>query len=380
MRKRAICLAAAVLLLLAPCGCWSYRGLNEMTIVTGAGIDYEAKDKTYRLSCEIIDPSKTGQESGVRTKLVESQGKSIMDAARSAKKRLTNRLYWGNAQILILGGGLTENGKLDAVMDWFLRDTECRETVKVIASQERSAAEILSAEGLDNAVVSYQIQKILDDDQTNTASLLDMPLYRAYDMMHTPGAGLALPAFRVTENEGAGVVEANGEALFKGGKPAGTLSADESKYFLFAVDGVRGGILTMPAGPEAGELVSLEISENRTNRSYTDQNGKIAFHVKTVTRVYLDESDKGGNDLDVGTIRSMEEWTEVRLEKGIADVVRKVQKESGADVFGFGNLIYQKDPKLWRKLEPGWDRIFPTLAVKVECEVRIANTAFVKGS
>lgn len=379
MKKRGICAAAAALLLLGLCGCWSYRGLNEMTIVAGVGIDYDAEDGAYLLSCEVIDPTNTSGEAGTKAKLVETRGTSVMDAVRNAKKRLINRFYWGNAQILILGGGLLADGNLDSVFDWFLRDAECRETVGVIVSREKSAKELLSIEGLDSTVVSYEIQKILDEDQTDTASLMSVPLFRAYDTLHAPGLQLALPAFHLTENDGRKAVEADGEALFKGRKPVGSLSAEESKYFLFAVDGVKGGVLTLRPDSSPKDVFSLEISESKTDRSYTYEKGKLAFSLKTAAKVYLDQHGMQMDILNDGEIEKMENEAEAYLEKNIAGVVRKVRKEYDTDVFGFGHMIYQKDPKLWRRLEPRWDEIFPALEVKVECEVRILNTSFTKG-
>ena len=379
MKRRAICAAAAALLLLIPCGCWSYRGLDDMTLVAGVGIDYDAQNGDYLLSCEVIDPSNTNKETGVKSKLVEARGKSVMDAVRNAKKRLINRLYWGNTQVLILGGGLLKDGNLNFVVDWFLRDAECRETVGVIVSNEKSAEEMLKIKGLDSSVVAYEIQKILDDDQKDTASLLNVPVYRVYDTLHTPGIQLALPAFHLTENDGQKVAEADGEVLFKGGKPVGALSAEESKYFLYAVDGVRGGILVLRPDSSAEEEFSLEVSGNKTDRSYTYEKGKLTFTLKTVTEAYLDEHDMKMDILDDKEIRKMENEAETYLKKNIEGAVRKVQKEYRSDVFGFGYMIYRKDPKLWKQLAPKWDEIFPSLGVKVECEVKILETSFVKG-
>ena len=379
MKKRGICAAAAALLLLLLCGCWSYRGLNEMTIVAGVGIDYDAQNGDYLLTCEVIDPTASAKETGIKSKLVESQGKSVMDAVRNAKKRLLNKLYWGNAQVLVLGGGLLRDGNLDSVVDWFLRDAECRETVGVVVSGEKTAKELLAIKGLDGPVVSYEIQKILDDDQTDTASLMSIPMYRVYDTLHTPGLQLALPAFHLADNEGQKAVEADGEALFKGRKPVGVLSAEESKYFLFAVDGVKGGVLALSPDSDPEQEFTLEISGNKTERSYTCENGKPAFTLKTTTEAFLDEHGMQMDITDEGETKKMEKEAETDLKENIEQVIRKVQKEDRSDVFGFGQMIARKEPKLWRQLAPKWDELFPALGVKVECEVKIVNTSFVKG-
>ena len=375
--KRAACAALGALLLLAPCGCWSYRGLDDMTIVTGVGIDFDEGARIYRLTCEVIDPSNTSKETGVKSKIVEAQGENVMDAVRNAKKRLINRLYWGNAQVLVLGSGIAREGNIDSVIDWFLRDAECRETVGVVVSREKTAKDILAIEGLDSSVVAYEIGKILDDDQKDTSSLRNMQLFRVYSTLHTPGEELALPAFHIVQNDGKPAVEADGEALFQGSRPAGYLTAQESKYYLFAVDGVHGGVLTLHLDEDRKQDYALEISDNSTDRSYSYENGKPEFTVRTDTKVYLDEASMPVDLLDGQKIDQIEERMGKDLEEQITGVIRKVQSEYGTDVFGFGGMIYKKDPKLWEKLGPDWEKTFRTVPVTVESRVRILNTAYI---
>lgn len=374
--KRAACAALGALLLLPLCGCWSYRGLDDMTIVTGVGIDFDAAAQTYHLTCEVIDPSNTGKESGVKAKIVETQGESVMDAVRNAKKRLINRLYWGNAQILVIGSGPAQQGNIDSVIDWFLRDAECRETVGVIVSQEKTAKDLLTIEGLDSSVVAYEIGKILDDDQSATSSLRSMQLFRVYSTLKAPGEELALPAFHIVQNDGKPAVEANGEALFRGNRLAGYLTAQESKCYLFAVDGVHGGILILHPDGDRTQDYALEISDSSTDRSYSYEDGKLEFTVRTETKVYLDEVSTQADLLDSGEIGRMEKQMADDLEQQITGVIRKVQSEYGTDVFGFGSMIYKKDPQLWEKLGPDWDGTFRSVPVTVESKVRILNTAY----
>jgi spore germination protein KC len=378
MIKKAASLILSLSLLLSLTGCWSYHGLNEITIVAGVGIDIDPVSKEYLVTCEVIDLASTGEKGGAKAKAVESKGKTIFDAVRNAKKRLINKLYWGNAQVLIIGNELAKQGGLSTAIDWFVSDAECRETIGVIVSQEKTARELLELYGLDNSVIAFEINNIIDEDQTTTGSIENVPLYHVFNELRSPGISVAIPAFRSVINDGEAVVEANGEAIFKDEEMIGYLTPDESKNYLFAVNSIEGGILTFSSSDQDRQDVSLEIAKNSTKTSYSYTGGKIKVTLQTNTDVYLDEIKSGTDMLDEGVITQLETKAQTMLEHNIAGVVQKMQKEYDSDVFGFGNMIYKKDPKLWEQLSPKWDELFQSIQVEVNSKVNILNTSYLK--
>ena len=379
MIKKILCVTTCFVLLFSLTGCWSYHGLNDMTIVTGAGIDLDPSTKEYLLTAEVVDSTASTKE-GTKTKIVESRGKTVMDAVRNAKKRLISKLYWGNNEVLVIGSELAKNGNLGNVIDWFLTDAECRETVGIVVSQEKTAKDILSIDGLDDSVVAFEIKKILEEDQDDVGTVESIPLFRVFSIMESPGRSVVLPAFHNTTNDDKKVVEANGEAVFKDDKMIGYLSPEESKYYLFAVDGIHGGILTLSSTKKEVSDVSLEISNNTTKSSYSYSEGKLKVTIRTNTDVYLDEIKAHSDLLDESKIKEIEKKAQAMVEERTQSVIQKVQTEYHSDIFGFGNMIYKKDPKLWKKLEPQWDKLFPTIQVEVQSKVNIVNTAFLKHS
>lgn len=380
MIKKILCVTICFVMLFSLTGCWSYHGLNELTIVTGVGVDFDPSTKEYLLTAEVVDSTSSTKEAGTKTKIVESRGKTVMDAVRNAKKRLISKLYWGNNEVLVVGSELAKSGNLSNVINWFLTDAECRETVGIVVSQEKTAKDILSIEGLDNSVVAFEIKKILEEDQKDVGTIENVPLFRVFSILETPGRSIVLPAFHNTKNDDKMTVEANGEAVFKGDKMIGYLGVEESKYYLFAVDGVNGGILTLSSTKEEVNDVSLEISKSTTKSSYSYSEGKLKVTIRTNTNAYLDEIKAGSDLLDESNIKEIEKKAEKMVEDRTLAVIQKVQTEYNSDIFGFGNMIYKKDPKLWKKMEPQWDKLFPFIQVEVQSKVNIVNTAFIKQS
>ncbi|MDP4110412.1 MAG: Ger(x)C family spore germination protein, partial [Bacillota bacterium] len=99
--RKATCIFASAALCAFLCGCWDYHGVNEETVVFGVAID-KTKKGDYHLSYEILDLINTSKEKGVKTKMIESEGDTIFEAVRSAKKKLANRLYFGNTLAIVI--------------------------------------------------------------------------------------------------------------------------------------------------------------------------------------------------------------------------------------------------------------------------------------
>lgn len=378
MRKKVILTALCFALLFLCSGCWNYVGLNDLAIVSAVAADMDPESGEFNIVFEIVGMSGDIKSSGPKSKLIQSKGKTIFDAARNAKRRLEKKLYFGNNQIFIISEELVRGGHLMHLIDWFLRDAELRETGHVIVSQEKTAADLLNSKGINNAIIGYEMENIVMNDQNITSTTSSLMLYQIFDTVKTEGLELTLPAFHKTINDEEVTIEANGVAVFKGEIMLGYLTPEESKYFLFAINEVEGGILTLPAKEGAKDDVSLEIKENKTKQSFSVKDGKLKITVDTETRVYLAEIAMKTNALDEEVITSLEAAAGAKLKREIENVIKKVQTEYRSDIFGFGNLIRKKNIKLWSSVSENWDDIFPTLDVTVNSKVNIANSAFIK--
>jgi spore germination protein KC len=379
MRKKAGLAALCLLLLLILSGCWNYRSLNDIAIVAGMAVDMDTMTGEIRMVCEVVDLS-GDIKSGLKSKLIESTGKTIFDAARNAKMRLEKRLYFGNIQIVVISEELAKDGHIMHLIDWFLRDAELRETTYILVSQEKTAADILSVKGIDSSIVSYNIESIIVDDQTATSSTHNHMLYEIYDTLNTEGDSLSLSAFHIVYNNTAPSIEVNGTAVFKKENLIGYLTPEESKYLLFILNEVKGGVLTLSSLGQELDDTSLEISENNTKLSFSVQDGKLIFSINTETRVYLAEVAENFDAMDADKITSLEAVAGAKLKQGIEDVIKRVQTEYRSDIFGFGNTIHKEDSKLWSSISKYWDDMFPTLQVMVHTKVNIVNSAYIKSN
>lgn len=375
--RKAIQVLALFLLPLFLNGCWSYRNLKDVSIGMGMGLDEDPATGGYQVTSEIVDFTKSAKE-GPSGKLVESTGQTIFEALRDSKRKLNNKLYFSNAQIVVFSEAVARNKGLLEAADWIMRDKEGRETLNLLVAKGGTAHDLLATKGLDQSMISLEIDSVINEDSQITSSTAHTELYTAYDILNSPGSiELTLPAFIVVDSEGQKVAEADGIAAFKGDKLVGYLSKEESKFFLIATNQCHGGILVMDIHGTGEPDVSLEIEESMETTSFEAKGDSLSFRVQTETNVYLSETLENIDVLKDDQIKALETEAGKRLEVEIAALIEKVQREMGTDIFGFGNLVHQRDPKLWHSMQSRWGEIFPTLPVSVSCKVNIVNTAFI---
>jgi spore germination protein KC len=376
MGRRLLRLLALALLPALLSGGWSYRSRSDLSIVMGLGID-RAPDGHFKICAEIVDLTKTIKESGPGARLVEAEGQTIFDAVREAKRKLLNKLYFGNMQIVVIGEEAARTVGIENAVDWIMRDAECRETVSLVIMEGGTAFDLMTLDGLDQSILSLEIDDIITDDNRSTATTVHADLYQVFGTLNCPGIELTLPAFHIAVNDGAAVAESNGIAVFRDDRLADFLTPRESKFFLIAIGKAQGGILTVAKDGGERPDTSLEIANSRAEFSYDVADGGFAFHIRTETDVYLAETMETIDAGDPAEMRALEDEAARSLEAEIAAVIQKIQRQTGQDILGLGEYLHRRDYRLWHEVEGRWGEIFRDMPITVSCRVNIKNTAFI---
>lgn len=74
------------------------------------------------------------------------------------------------------------------------------------------------------------------------------------------------------------------------------------------------------------------------------------------------------------TIKILEQKISRQVETEVMAAVRKAQ-ELDSDIFGFGLAISRAQPQEWKQLEQNWEKLFPTVELKVHaiCKIKRSN-------
>ncbi len=377
MRRKRFMILLMLTTLTLLTGCWNYRGLDQMSIVAGLAIDKD-DDTGYSISFEIVDMTGNVKQEGIKAMVLESKGDTLFDAVREAKRRIVNKIYFGHMETIIISQEIARTVDLGDLIDFFMRDAEVRETLSLVVSQEPCACDLIKIEGIGHPLVSFEIEKIIMADNKVTSSIPYSQLYKIHEILHSDGLEVVLPAFHNVNNDGELATEANGTAVFKGERLVGFLTSRQSRFFLFIMNQVKGGVLAFSSTGQGKADTTLEISKNTTKRSFEYKDGRLTMVLKVETDVYLNEADAPLDPLDDARMGELEKLASESLMRGMADTIKEVQIQYNSDIFGFGDEVHKKNPNLWHKLRDQWDTLFPQLEVKIQCKVNIVNTANVK--
>lgn len=199
MKKRVFLL----LLLLAICattlsGCWDYKELEEVSIVTGFAID-KNEEEQYLITVEIVDLSQSEKDVKINSKLLESSGKTLMDAIRNILKITAPVLYWGHAEIVIFSQEVAREGIVD-VIDFINRNSKPRTNIRLLVSREKTAREILETVSITTGIRSFEIREMIELYK-KSLKVVDIQMCEFINDLSSEGVSAVLTAVRLNEIE-----------------------------------------------------------------------------------------------------------------------------------------------------------------------------------
>ncbi|WP_068786535.1 Ger(x)C family spore germination protein [Paenibacillus phocaensis] len=372
--KRLAVVACSSLILLSLTGCWNYREVDKVITVAGIAIDKGKEEGEIRLTIEMVDGSGGEDLMHIGSKRVTLSGSTMFEIVRNMITETGMRLYWAHAKSIILSEEIAREGA-SKVLDWYVRDTETRADIRVLVSGEKTAEEVLRTGGDSGGPLSFKIDEILKNEHS-VSNFPVMEIFDFADTINTTGLSSILPMIYVKGSDGKQVASIGGLAVFDKDKMLGTMDANQTKYVLFLRDEIKGGILPL-GGYRRSPSISLEIFKSKTKVEPVLVNGQVEIRVKTHTVVSVDEAQENIN-FSSKWLADTEKIAEDLLVKEMESVIGIAQQRYQQDIFGFGNRIHKKMPKVWKSLEKDWDEHFSKLKVTVEADVEIKNTASVK--
>lgn len=364
-------------------GCWSQHELNDLALVFAIGMDLTKKGE-YELSIQVVNPANVagatqrgGGAGGVPYTVISSTGDSPMEANLKMSLKLSRILYYGHANLVIIGESLARKGIAQA-LDALERNSEFRTTARVVVAHGQSAKETLKVLTPIDKVSSNQIQKMLVQSQTLWGHSLDIDVWELFQDIYSPGISPVVSGIRVVGRRDEGMKQSNvqstepeanlevdGLAVFRQGKLVYWLPTDAARGVLWIMNKVRQTNITV-AWRGQPEAVGYRIVRTKTAVRPRMKEGKPSISIKVEAIGDILETLVPVNMADAEQIGSIEKKIEDSIRKELTSSIQHMKVER-TDVFGFGELIKRRYPQHWKKLEDNWISVhFPELDVSVE--------------
>ncbi len=359
-----------VLIISSTTGCWNRRELDNLAIVTGIAIDKIKDSGKTQLTVQIVKPAELKREGGGGTGKAyvnnTNTGDTIFGSIRGFTHKFSQKLYFQHNQILIFSLDIAKEG-VQKYIDFFLRDPETRLTVLVLVAKDK-AGEILDVEPQLQKIPAMDITNILEA-QSATSQSSQVKLEQFLTRLMSKTTAPIAPLIEISGEGSEKVALISGMAVFKKDKLAGQLNAIETRGLLWVIGEVKSGIIDVDS-PDGNGKVSLEIVRASSKITPEIKDGKIHIKVKITEEGNLGSQSSLENYALPRAVESLEKMKAAAIRSEVLAVLKKARKLN-TDIFGFGDSVYKKYPKLWQELETRWDEIFPQIEVEVAVEAKL---------
>ena len=383
MRKLKILII--IILLFSLCGCYNYRELNEIAIVSAIGID--KTDDGYKMAVQIMNTKKEGQDtnsSGSQPKFIvyTAEGKTIQGILRDFVLESPRRLYATHLQLLVISEDLAKDGISD-ILDWFARDSESRKQFYVLVSENSQSEDILNTLTSLETLNSKKITSNIDTDTRFLGVAEQTTFENVLATYLNDKQELVLPSIRLEGDSDAGEKNSNIEqsspktqiflsplAVFKDDKMLGYLTKEESIAMSFIKNKLKSTVIDYKCSDN--DYISSEIISSKTSLQPNISSNKPKVTIKINGKANINEINCDWDLENNETILKINKMLEQEIENIINDSIDSISQRFDSDIFGFKDLFYKKDPKYYKTIKDQLtDENLKKLDVKVEVDMSL---------
>lgn len=390
-------------------GCWDYVEYEDMSQVYGVGIDYNPNTGETTVTIQCIESGKDGgggNESSTgggisggskstmpKVTVHAVSALTIIDAMEKIQEGIDKRLFYGYLEVIVIGKDSAKYITKD-IIETLDRTPTVRATANLFVSQEPAMDVIRSFDPYSKLPSAINIHNMANN-LNETGETFPVSINEFLRMLSTNGLEPVLPIISLERFENIQVINdlktvrplslieghcrIDSMAVFYGPEFRGVLDDEKNIGLGLILNNMGKTYINLNSSQmyntKQTMVLRITSSKSKVEAKLVDNmpNINIKINVKAVLRKYV--SEEGSSYITPDVITSLESRLEKSVCSQIEYALKKGQKEFKSDIFGFGNALYKKYPRLWHsKYENVWDSIFPNLPVNISINAKITNT------
>ena len=325
--KKIIILLLSIFLL---SGCYDNIELNNLSIITGVGIDYY--DDEFHVTFEVLNDIKTEENTAMLSYTLNGHGSTITKAFTDANYRVGKKPYFAHLKIVLLGKEVL-NGHLQDIMDYLLRDTNIRDEFYLFLTNDVTPEEVLSHNSKNYPVVSDLIMNLKDNEKYNNNLALDENYQEFLAKVISKNYDAIIGSISIIDNN----ITIDHFYLLKGYDIISSLTREESSlYNLLTTNTITKEVDKMY---KDGNF-SIGITNSNTSIEVLPDTININLKLKGKVIENISNFDLKKEE----TYKMLNEDFAKVLEDEITEFVHKLQT-SGSDVLGLQEIYYKSTRK-----------------------------------
>ncbi|MHB8125894.1 MAG: Ger(x)C family spore germination protein [Desulfitobacteriaceae bacterium] len=346
-------------------GCWDYKDLEDRTLVTAIGVDYDSG--FYNLLQEIIQVRKQQggeqKQSETQNALIKGQGKDLEEAENQRNYSSPFPMFLGAVKVVILGQGLLQKG-MESYLNRINRLTDYRKTTLMVASREEPE-KILQVKVKNEVSVGFMIE-----DTINQMREIGIGLYTSTGDIITSSAsgeeGYVIPYIGLEDD----TVKYLGLAVLKDYKLAGILDAKDSQAAVYLLAQKPKLKVSIPHPKNEDNLLSMVMRVKKRNikADYVDE--KVDININLVIDAQL-RYEYTIEPLEDEEINNLEDSLSREVEEEILKVVNATQDKYQTDIFHFVRYFRAKNPVKYKEIN--WQDEYPLANIHVQVKTNLRD-------
>ncbi|MCW9129644.1 Ger(x)C family spore germination protein [Bacillus paramycoides] len=388
--KRILIRLSSIVFLLLLSGCWSSHEIEDLGFAVGLAID---KGKETKIEKEIEEKgggykkknlitttyqfvkaqsSSNGGSGGVSQKKaymnVAETGDSLHQSIREVSLRRQRPIIFDHTKVIVVSESIARTYNLKKLLDMYIRDNEMRPSCFVMVSRGLASDALKSKE--PGEIPAFRLIEIEDNQYRTSRILPPMPLAKLPGKVKS-GASFLLPNVISINGE----VKYVGAAVIKGStkKLRGFLNENELEGLMWITGKGKSG-LVKSFDKKTNKLIMYEVKSMKSKIKPHVKGNKIFFDVNIQSVGRLSENwVKSEGAFKNEFLKKVERAAQQEVEQLVHHTLQKIQKEYKTDVAGFNTSLKIEYPKVWKKVEKDWDKVFSKTPIKYNVKLTIED-------
>ncbi|KKI94059.1 hypothetical protein WQ54_00505 [Bacillus sp. SA1-12] len=372
-------------------GCWDSAELQDLSIISGIGIDKGSDDveNRYQTTVQIINPSQVAggqQGSKVQASPVTtytSTGSTISESLRKISHEAPSELFFPHIQVMLIGEEIAKEGIME-IFDVIERDSHFRVLFPVLIVKGQTAENALK---ITTPLIAIPSQKVLQSLQSAEKIWGEYPSTRADQAIAKLGEGsLAITGIQIIGDVENGNKTTNiqqvsekskleiiGLSVIKNGKLEKWMEGDSARGFMWINDQISRTVISLDC-KKRKDALAIEVARAQSDIKVQIKNEKPVIFIDIEAEGSVLET-QCPIELDKGNIiEKMEEQLAKEIKEEVFSTIKATQEEK-SDLFGFGEYVNIEDKAYWKKNKNKWENeIFPETEININVHAAIRRS------
>ena len=353
--KKFVLIIITLFILLISSGCYNYKEINDMAIVSSIGIDKDNKNDKYIVSAQIMNSKESEDSEDSQITVYTKEGDTVHEALRNITLKSPRKLYGNHLRKIVLSEEVAKEG-IDNILDIFNRITEVRNEFIITIVKEDKASDVLKVLTTTESIPAEYVKLSLKIADKTSGLTYATKLDEFISLYLKKGIDPVVPVLKIDKKEKKGTTINNitttnpiskivieDLAVTNKGKLETYLKNEEIIGYNFLRNQIQKMIIPVKCDDE-NNYASILILKNKTKSNAAKKDNKYIINFNINSEAIITEYNCKKDLTDEKVIKELEKDTEKKIKRYIKKSLNK-QKETKGKFLGLERIIYLDYPK-----------------------------------